>query len=60
MRRNLFWLNDDQWQRIAPYLPKDVRGKSRVDDRRVISGIIHVMTGVDSGNALLNLRKQSL
>jgi len=43
MRGNLFWLNDDQWQRIAPYLPKDVRGKSRVDDRRVISGIIHVI-----------------
>jgi len=43
MRRDLFWLNDDQWQQIAPYLPKDVRGKSRVDDRRVISGIIHVI-----------------
>jgi transposase len=43
MRRNLFWLNDDQWQRMEPYLPKDVRGKSRVDDRRVISGIIHVI-----------------
>lgn len=43
MRRNLFWLNDDQWRRIEPYLPKDVRGKSRVDDRRVISGIIHVI-----------------
>ena len=43
MRRNLFWLNDGQWQRIEPYLPKDVRGKLRVDDRRVISGIIHVI-----------------
>ena len=43
MRRNLFWLSDDQWQRIAPLLPTDVRGKERVDDRRVISGILHVL-----------------
>jgi len=26
-----------------PHLPTDVRGKSRVDDRRVISGILHVL-----------------
>jgi transposase len=43
MRRNLFWLSDDQWQRIEPLLPTDVRGKDRVDDRRVISGILHVL-----------------
>ena len=43
MRRNLFWLSDDQWRQIAPYLPTDVRGKDRVDDRRVISGILHVL-----------------
>src|SRR5579875_1725089 len=43
MRRNLFWLSDDQWTQIEPYLPKDVRGKPRVDDRRVISGIVHVI-----------------
>ena len=43
MRRNLFWLSDDQWQRIEPLLPTDVRGKERVDDRRVISGILHVL-----------------
>ena len=43
MRRNLFWLSDDQWGRIAPLLPTDVRGKKRVDDRRVISGILHVL-----------------
>ena len=43
MRRNLFWLNDDQWSRMEPYLPTDVRGKERVDDRRVISGILHVI-----------------
>ena len=43
MRRNLFWLSDEQWLMIEPYLPKDVRGKDRVDDRRVISGILHVI-----------------
>ena len=43
MRRNLFWLSDDQWRQIEPYLPTDVRGKERVDDRRVISGILHVI-----------------
>jgi len=43
MRGNLFWLSDEQWERIAPLLPTDVRGKARVDDRRVISGIVHVI-----------------
>ncbi len=43
MRKNLFWLNDAQWGRIAPHLPTDVRGVAREDDRRVISGIIHVL-----------------
>ena len=43
MRRNLFWLNDEQWRQIEPHLPTDVRGKDRVDDRRVISGILHVL-----------------
>ena len=43
MRANLFWLDDDQWRQIEPHLPTDVRGKDRVDDRRVISGILHVL-----------------
>ena len=43
MRRNLFWLSDEQWESIGPLLPTDVRGKARVDDRRVISGIVHVI-----------------
>ena len=38
-----FWLNDDQWQRLAPLLPNKSRGVKRVDDRRVISGIVHVL-----------------
>ena len=39
MRADLFWLSDDQWRQIEPHLRTDVRGKDRVDDRRVISGI---------------------
>lgn len=36
----LFWLSDKQWAAIKPHLP-DRGGKPRVDDRRVISGILH-------------------
>ena len=43
MRSNLFWLSDEQWERIEPYLPTDVRGVERQDDRRVISGIVQVL-----------------
>jgi len=43
MRPNLFWLDDAQWEQIEPHLPTDVRGKERADDRRVISGILHVL-----------------
>jgi len=43
MRSNLYWLSDEQWQEIEPHLPTDVRGKERADDRRVISGILHVL-----------------
>jgi transposase len=38
-----FWLTERQWQRLAPLLPNKSRGVPRVDDRRVISGIIHVL-----------------
>jgi transposase len=43
MRQNLFWLSDEQWARMEQHLPNDVRGVERADDRRVISGIIHVL-----------------
>ena len=35
-----FWLNDTQWERLAPLLPNKPRGVARVGDRRVISGTI--------------------
>jgi transposase len=38
-----FWLSDEQFGRLAPLLPTDTRGVARVDDRRVISGIVHVL-----------------
>jgi len=43
MIRDHFWLNDEQFARLGPLLPTDTRGKPRVDDRRVISGIVHVL-----------------
>ena len=43
MSRYFFWLTDAQFAKIAPHLPTGTRGKARVDDRRVISGIVHVL-----------------
>lgn len=39
----LFWLSDEAWAAIEPHLPKNQPGARRVDDRRVISGIVHVL-----------------
>jgi transposase len=38
----LFWLSDAQWALIEPRLPH-FGSPPRVDDRRVLSGIIHVL-----------------
>ena len=38
-----FWLTDEQFAKISPHLPTEMRGKARVDDQRVISGIVHVL-----------------
>jgi transposase len=43
MRKGLFWLNDKQWAHIKPHLPTNQTGPERDDDRRIISGIIHVL-----------------
>jgi transposase len=43
MNRDYFWLSKQQFARLEPLLPSDPRGKPRVDDHRVISGIIHVI-----------------
>ena len=39
----LFWLSETQWAAIEPHLPTNQPGARRVDDRRVISGIVHVL-----------------
>lgn len=41
--RKLYWLDDEAWAKIEPHLPRGRRGARRVDDRRVISGIIHML-----------------
>ena len=38
---NLYWLTEEQMGRLRPYFPKS-HGKPRVDDRRVLSGIVFV------------------
>jgi transposase len=43
MRAGLFWLDDEQWSRIEPHLPTGLTGPPREDDRRVISGIVHML-----------------
>lgn len=40
---DVFWLSEAQFSRLEPLLPTDTRGVARVDDRRVISGIVHVL-----------------
>ena len=38
---NLFWLTEAQMARLEPFFPKS-HGRPRVDDRRVLSGIIFI------------------
>ena len=38
-----FWLDEAQWAVIEPLLPTNQPGAARQDDRRIISGIIHVL-----------------
>lgn len=39
----LYWLSETEWSRIEPLLPRGRRGARRVDDHRVISGIVHML-----------------
>lgn len=41
MMSDLYWLTEEQMARLQPYFPKS-HGRPRVDDRRVLSGIIFV------------------
>ena len=39
----LFWLSDEQWQAMAPFMPTNQPGARRKDDRTILSGILHVI-----------------
>lgn len=41
MMSNLFWLSDEQMARLRSFFPKS-HGNPRIDDRRVLSGIIFI------------------
>jgi transposase len=40
---DLFWLSDAQWVVIEPFMPTNQPGARHVDDRKTISGIMHVI-----------------
>ena len=40
---DFFRVSGGRWARIEPLVPTDTRGKARVDDRRVLSGIVHAL-----------------
>jgi transposase len=37
------WLSGEAWAVIAPHLPQNQPGARPVDDRRVVSGIVHML-----------------
>jgi transposase len=42
-RKQAYWLSDGEWAAIEPHLPRGRSGAHRVDDRRVVSGIVHML-----------------
>ena len=40
---DLFWFSEEQWAVIEPFMPTNQPGARRTDDRRIISGIVHVL-----------------
>lgn len=55
--RDQFWLTEAHFW-IKPHLPTDTRDKPRVDDRRVISGIVHVLSQAAAGWTHLRIRSE--
>ena len=43
---DLVWLSDAQWAVMEPFMPRNRPGARRADDRRTISGIVHVIKSV--------------
>ncbi len=50
-----FWLADDQVERRRLHVPK-ARGKPRIDDWRVLSGILHVLQRAQVAGRSVGLR----
>ena len=40
---DLFWLSDEQWASVGRLMPTNQPGARRVDGRRVVSGILHIL-----------------
>ncbi len=40
---NEYWLTDEVWEQIEPLLPMNRRGVKPMNNRCVISGILHVL-----------------
>ncbi len=64
MSRDCFWLTKDQFAVLKPLLPNDTRGKPRVDDQRVISGIIQVPKssgrGIDAPGSMVRTKHSTI
>jgi len=43
MWKNLFWFSDEQRARIEPLIPRNRRGVRPKNNRRILSGIMHVL-----------------
>jgi transposase len=42
-KNSAYWLSDAEWAAIEPHLQRGRGGAHRVDDCRVISGIVHML-----------------
>ncbi len=40
---DLFWFSDEQWAVMEPFMPQNQPGARREDNRRILSGIVHVV-----------------
>jgi transposase len=38
--KQAYWPSDGEWAAIEPHLPRGRSGAHRVDDRRVVNGIV--------------------
>jgi transposase len=43
MRASLFWFSDEQWAKIEALVPTNRPGPKPKDNRRILSGIMHVL-----------------